>query len=261
VAIPQPFNRLVVRWLPSDCKVTITWMVLARSRYYLTNSNYEIRGDLLHGVNSSIDTLPIFTNLRGWGKRALVNCQLCVNMAKHMLFHVLVHCKHTLDQGRHNSILNHIAGCLKSAIVGKIIVQLYCGLEGLQALGGRSIRADIMVQAQRPHLNIPDRSVHGRYRIALVKLTCPWDTDAKRTEERKAWRCTGLKTALSNEWWYCSLFLIEVGARGHILMLVKDHLQSLIQAWVPASHRLGITQIIKHVSWISLACSFTIFHA
>jgi hypothetical protein len=61
--------------------------------------------DLLHGVlkfdvNSSIDTLPTFTNLRRWGKRALVNCQLCGNMVRQMLFHVLVHCKHTLDQGR-----------------------------------------------------------------------------------------------------------------------------------------------------------------
>jgi hypothetical protein len=50
-------------------------------------------------VNSSIVTLLTFTNLRRWGKRALVNCQLYGNMVKQTLFHVLVHCKHSLDQG------------------------------------------------------------------------------------------------------------------------------------------------------------------
>jgi hypothetical protein len=55
--------------------------------------------DLPHGVlkstvNSSIDTLPTFTNLRRWGKRASVNCQLCGNMVKQTLFHVLILCKH-----------------------------------------------------------------------------------------------------------------------------------------------------------------------
>jgi hypothetical protein len=52
------------------------------------------RDDLKFAVNSSIDTLPTFTNLRRWGKHASVNCQLCGNMAKQTLFHVLVHCKH-----------------------------------------------------------------------------------------------------------------------------------------------------------------------
>jgi hypothetical protein len=51
------------------------------------------------------------------------------------LFHVLVYCKHTLDQGRltwrHDSVLNHIAGCLKYALVGKNMVELYCDLDGL----------------------------------------------------------------------------------------------------------------------------------
>jgi hypothetical protein len=104
---------------------------------------------LKFSVNSSIDTLPTFTNLRRWGKRASVNCQLCGNMMKQTLFHVLVLYKHTLDQERltwrHNSVLNHIAGCLKSALVGKRTVELYCDLDGLQALGGGSIPADVMV--------------------------------------------------------------------------------------------------------------------
>jgi hypothetical protein len=137
--------------------------------------------DLPHGVlkftvKSSIDKLPTFTNLRRWGKLASVNCLLCGNMVKQTLFHVLVHCNHTLDQGRltwrHNSVLNHIAGCLKYALVGKSKVELYCDLDGLRALGGGSILAEVMVQAQKPDLDIIDRSVHGRHRIALVKLTC-----------------------------------------------------------------------------------------
>jgi hypothetical protein len=51
------------------------------------------RGVMKFAVNSSIDTLPTFTNLRRWGKRALVNCQLCGNMVKQTLFHVLIHCQ------------------------------------------------------------------------------------------------------------------------------------------------------------------------
>jgi hypothetical protein len=140
-------------------------------------------------------------------------------MVKQTLFHVLVHCKHTLDQRRvtwrHDSILNQIAGCLKSALVGKSMVELYCDLEGM------SILTNIMVQAQRPDLVIFDRSVHGRHRIALVELACPWDTDAKRAEEYKTARYADLKEGLSNQRWDCGLYLIEVGARGHIVKSSK----------------------------------------
>jgi hypothetical protein len=173
------------------------------------------RGVLKFAVNSSIDMLPTFTNLRRWGKCASVNCQLCGNMVKQTLFHVLVHCKHTLDQGRltwrHNSVLNHIAGCLKYALVGKSMVELYCDLDGLKAPGTGWILADILVQAQRPDLVILDWLVHGRHRIALVELTCPWDIDAKRAKECKAARYADLKEELSNQGWDCGLYLIEVG--------------------------------------------------
>jgi hypothetical protein len=186
-------------------------------------------------------------------------------MVKQTLFHVLSHCKHTLSQGRltwrHDSVLNHIGGCLKSALVGKSTIELYCNLDGLQAPGGGSVPADIMVQAQRPDLVIFDRSVHGRHRIALVELTCPWDTDAKRAKERKTTRYADHKTVLSNEGWDCSLYMIEVGARSHILKSVKDRLWSLFRAWVPAGHRMGIGQTMKDVSKISLVCLFSIFQA
>jgi hypothetical protein len=157
---------------------------------------------------------------------------------------------------RHDSVLNHIGGCLKSALVGKSTVELYCDLDGLQAPCGRSIPADLMVQVQRPDLVILDRSLH---RIALIKLTCPWGTDAKRPEECKASRYADIKTALSNEGWDCSLYMIDVGARGHILKSVKDRLQLLFRAWVPTSHRSGIGQMIKDFSRIFLMCSFSIF--
>jgi hypothetical protein len=114
-------------------------------------------------------------------------------------------------------------------------------------------------QAQRPDLVILDRLEHDRHRLALIKLTCPWDTDDKRAGEDKASRYADLKTVLSYEGWDSSLYLIEVGVQGHILKSVKDHLWSLFQAWVPAGHRLGILQMISHVNWILLVCSFSIF--
>jgi hypothetical protein len=94
---------------------------------------------------------------------------------------------------------------------------LCCDLDGLQAPGGGSIPADVMVQAKRPDLVIVDRSVHGRHRIALVELTCPWDTDAKWAEKRKTTRYADLKEELSNQGWDCGLYLIEVGALRHIV--------------------------------------------
>jgi hypothetical protein len=162
---------------------------------------------------------------------------------------------------RHNSVLSHIAGCLKSALVGKSTVELYCDLDGLQAPGGGSIPTDVMVQAQRPDLVIVYRSVHGRHRIALVELTCPWDTDAERAEECKTTRYADLKEELSNQGWDCGLYLIEVGARGHIVKSVKGRLWPLFRACVPAGHRSGIGQMMKDVSRISLVCLFAIFQA
>jgi hypothetical protein len=91
-------------------------------------------------------------------------------------FHVLVHCNHTMNKGRmtwrHDTILKHIAGCLKSALESRATLEVYCNLEGLQAPGGGSIPASVMAQTQRPDLVILDRSVHGRHRISLVELTC-----------------------------------------------------------------------------------------
>jgi hypothetical protein len=116
------------------------------------------------------------------------------------------------------------------------------GLVGSPPLApsGGSILADVMVQAERSYLFILDWSVQGRHRIALLKLTWPWDTDAKRAEEHKASRYADLKTALINEGWDCSLYMIKVGARGHIFKLVRDRLRSLFQAWVPGTgHVLG----------------------
>jgi hypothetical protein len=106
---------------------------------------------------------------------------------------------------RHNSVLNDITGYLKSALVGMRAVELYCDLDGLQAPGAGLIPTDVMVQAPRPDLVIINRSVHGRHRIALVELTFPRDTDAKRAEEHKTARYADLKIALSNEWWDCNL--------------------------------------------------------
>jgi hypothetical protein len=145
--------------------------------------------------------------------------------------------------------------------VGKRTVELYCDLDGLQTPGDGSIPADVMVQAQRPDLVIVDRSVYGRFRISLVELTCPWDMDAKRAEECKIARYADLKEDLSNQGWDCSLYLVKVGARSHIVKLVKDCLWSLFRAWLPAGHRSGIGQMIKDDIRISLVCSFAIFQA
>jgi hypothetical protein len=184
-------------------------------------------------------------------------------MVKQKLFHVLVHCKHILDQGRltwrHNSVLNHITGCLKSALVEKsTVIQLYsCTVTWMDYrpwVGGRS-----WLTSWCRHRDWTLSSLIGRCMVALVELTCPWDTDAKRAKEHNTARYADLKTALSNEGWDCSLCLTKVGARGHTNKSVKGCLRSLFRAWVPKGQRLGIGQMIKDVSRISLVSSFAIF--
>jgi hypothetical protein len=163
-----------------------------------------------------------------------------------------------MDQGRmtwrHDSILKLIASCLKSALKSLSTVEVYCDLEGLQASGGGSIPALVMAQTQRPDLVILDRSVHGRHRISLVELICPWDTDADKARDRKISRYAGLKEELSNQGWGCGMYTIEAGARGHISKVVKNRLWSLFQSCVPPGHRFGVAQMIKYASWISLVC-------
>jgi hypothetical protein len=173
--------------------------------------------NLPRGVLKFALTLPTFTNLKKWEKRASVNCHLYGNTVKQMRFHVLVHCNHTMDQGRmtqrHDSVLKHIVGCLNSALESLRTVEVYCDLEGLQAPDGGSILASVMVQIQRPDLVIHDRSVHGLHRISLVELMCPWDTDKAR--DYKISRYAGLREELSNQGWDCGLYMIEVGARPY----------------------------------------------
>jgi hypothetical protein len=74
-------------------------------------------------------------------------------------------------------------------------------------------------------------------------------------------RYADLKEELSNQGWDCSLYLIEVAARGSIVKSVKDRLRSLFRAWLPAGHRSGIGQMMKDVSRISLVRLFDIFQA
>jgi hypothetical protein len=123
------------------------------------------RGVLKFALNASIDTLPTYTNLKRWRKRASVNCHLCGNTVKQTLFQVLVHCNNTMEQGRmtwrHDCVLKHIVGWLKSALKSLSTIEVYCDLEGLQAPGGGSIPALVMAQTQRPDLIILDRSVHS----------------------------------------------------------------------------------------------------
>lgn len=81
--------------------------------------------------------------------------------------------------------------------------------------------------------------------LTLVELTCTWDSDAKKAEDHKASKYTCLKIAL---------YMIEVGACGHIIKPAKYCLQSLFRAWVPRD----TDQVLR---WILLVCSSAIFQA
>jgi hypothetical protein len=91
-----------------------------------------------------------------------------------------------------------------------------------------------MVKTQRPDLVILDRSDHGWHRISLVKLTCPWDTDADKARDRRISRYAGLKEKLSNQGWDCGLYMKEVAAHGHISKVLKDRLLVFILVLGPS---------------------------
>jgi hypothetical protein len=65
--------------------------------------------------------------------------------------------------------------------------------------------------------------------------SCPWDTDADKAMDCKMSRYAGLKEELSNQGWGCGLYMIEVGARGHIQLFpdptnfLKFHSQRVLQ--------------------------------
>jgi hypothetical protein len=142
-------------------------------------------------------------------------------MVKQTLFHILVHCKQTLDLGRltwrHDSILNHIVGCLKSALVGKS-TEYSCTVTLMDCRPHVAGQSRLTSWCRHRDRTLSSLISWCKVGIGvLVELTCPWDTDAKRAKECKTARYTDLKIALSNEGWDCSLNLIEVGARGHII--------------------------------------------
>jgi hypothetical protein len=93
--------------------------------------------------------------------------------------------------------------------VGQNTVELYINYEAVYKYRS-SIPTDGMAQAQQLDPVILDWLAYSRHRIALVELTCPWDTDAEMGEYCKTSEYANLKVALSNEGSDCSLYMIEV---------------------------------------------------
>jgi hypothetical protein len=89
---------------------------------------------------------------------------------KQTLLHVLIHCNHTMDQGRmtwrHDSVLKHIAGYLKSALESLHTVEVHCNLEGLQA--GQS-----QLWSWRRHRDLTWSSLTGQF---MAGIEYPWSS-------------------------------------------------------------------------------------
>ena len=85
--------------------------------------------------------------------------------------------------------------------------------------------------------------------------------DTRKAAEHKTFKYADFRASLENHGWGCSLYIIEVGARGPIFKPAQDRIRSLFQAWVPGGSRSGVAQMIKDASWISLVCLFSLFHA
>ena len=129
---------------------------------------------LSFAINSSIDTLPTFRNLKLWGKKMSSNCKLCGNTQT--LLHV-AGCKTMLDQGRytwrHNCVLNHIEMYIRGLTNNANIISDLPG----RSLSGLTIPPEVLVTSARPDLVIhySDANV-----IKIIELTVPFETNIEK---------------------------------------------------------------------------------
>ena len=170
------------------------------------------RGILSFALKASTNCLNTPDNLKRWGKKQLANCALCKNYCT--LLHILNYCSISLNQGRftwrHNSILNYLISVLKS--VKPVAIEILADLPGL-TMNGSTVPPDILCTGQRPDVVFVERDSK---KIALLELTCCFESNEESANSRKTTTYRDLKSDLEEKGFQVSLVPFEVGSRGNI---------------------------------------------
>ena len=214
------------------------------------------QGVLKFAINAGINTLPTFDNLKRWGKRVIDRCPFCGNIQT--LAHVLSNCSSALDQGRftwrHNSVLRSFIDVFASRLKSDVV--FFSDLDGFQAPHGGTIPPDILVTSFRPDLFFIDRT---RRRIALLELTCPWDSNVNRSHEFKENKYAPLVADLSHNYKVFQ-FSVEVTVRGQISKENKSRLKCFAYEFCSDSKNV-FKLLVKNGSKAALLGSYSLFSA
>ena len=212
------------------------------------------KGILSFALKASTNCLSTPDNLKLWGMKQLADCALCKNYCT--LLHILNYCKVSLVQGRftwrHNSVLNYLISVLKP--VKSATLEIWADIPGL-TLNGSTVPPDILCTAQRPDVVIVDRESK---RIALLELTCSFESNAEAANSRKTLSYKDMKTDLEESGYKVFLIPFEIGSRGFIN---KRNRTAITQILKEFSLKVNTKQLYINMSKIALLCSFTIFQA
>ena len=207
-------------------------------------------------INAGINTLPTYDNLKRWGKRVNDRCPFCGNIQT--LAHVLSNCSSALDQGRftwhHDSILRTFISAVDSRLKDGCV--LFSDLDGYQAPHGGTIPPDILVTNFRPDFVILNRNSR---RIALLELTCPWDSNVTNAHRYKEEKYASLVADLARDFKVFH-YSVEISVRGQVSKENRSRLKSLAYEFCHES-KLVTRSLINYGSKAALLGSFSLFSA
>ena len=125
------------------------------------------------------------------------------------------------------------------------------------SLNGGTIPPHILVTNSRPDLVIIDET---NKHIALLELTCSFETNADSANVRKSIRYNDLKDDIKLANYKVNLLPFEVGVRGHCNGRNKKAISEILRIFNIGSHQT-VNKLIKDMAKISLLCSYSIFQA
>ena len=162
----------------------------------------------------------------------------------------------SLTQGRytwrHNGVLNHLATVSIQSKPDNC--EILADLPGMDQ-NGSTIPPDILLPTSRPDLVILNREDK---KIFLLELTCSFESNVDSANITKTLKYTQIKQDIEDKGYTCILLPFEIGSRGYVS---KRNKVALMTVFTATKMKTNAAKCITQLSKISLASSFSIFHA
>ena len=120
---------------------------------------------------------------------------------------------------------------------------------------GSTIPPDILLTTSRPDLVILNREDK---KIFLLELTCSFESNVDSANITKTLKYTQIKQDIEDKGYTCILLPFEIGSRGYVS---KRNKVALMTVFTATKMKTNAAKCITQLSKISLASSFSIFHA